>query len=121
VIHKHRGNYDRAYLDTETDGNDATYFLLDQLAVLRTAIDDLQRYLQRKVRETRALEDRLHTRDDLNHRQLALISDSLRHPDLRITVVARARRRRAGHRTQDPQGDDVLAGRGSGAAARRAW
>ena len=91
VINKARTQYDEAYLFAESDHNDATYFLLHQLKVLRTAIDELHVYLKRKSKEVRELEHQLHRRDDLNHRQLAVINDALRHPSARITIE--------GHRT----------------------
>lgn len=86
VIKRASGQYARAYLFSETDGNDATYFLFNQLKVLRTAIDDLGVYLERKTREVRDVESRLRSRDDLNHRQLALLGYALRHPDARFTI-----------------------------------
>lgn len=86
VIKRASAQYARAYQFSETDGNDATYFLLNQLKVLRTAIDDLHAYLERKAAETRDIEARLRDRDDLNHRQLAVLSYALRHPDARLTI-----------------------------------
>lgn len=86
VIKSASGQYARAYLFSETDGNDATYFLFNQLKVIRTAIEDLRVYLERKTREVRDVEARLRRRDDLNHRQLALLGYALRHPDARFTI-----------------------------------
>jgi Fic family protein len=86
VIKKARTQYDRAFLYTETDENDATYFILSQLKVLRQAIDDLFAYLKRKSQEVRDVERKLRGRDDLNNRQLAVLSYVLRHPDARITI-----------------------------------
>lgn len=91
VITKARAQYDRAFLYTETDANDTTYFILNQLNVLRAAIDELFSYIKRKSREVRAVERTIRARDDLNHRQLALLSHALRHPDTHFTIE--------GHRT----------------------
>jgi len=88
AIKKASGQYARAFVFSETDGNDATYFLFNQLKVLRTAIDDLHAYLERKTREVRDVELRLRGRDDLNHRQIALLGYALRHPDARFTIEA---------------------------------
>lgn len=88
VIKKARAQYDRAFIYTETDGNDATYFVLNQLRVLRKAIDDLAAYLKKKAQEVREVETRLRGRDDLNHRQLAVLSHALRNPDARFTIDA---------------------------------
>lgn len=86
VIKKARGQYDKAFLYTETDANDTTYFILNQLKVLRSAIDELFSYLKRKSQEVREVEQKLRGRDDLNNRQLALLSYILRHPDSRVTI-----------------------------------
>jgi Fic family protein len=86
AIKKARVQYDNAFLYTETDSNDATYFILNQLKVLRTAIDELFAYLKKKAQEVRDVERTLRGRDDLNNRQLAVLSYILRHPDARITI-----------------------------------
>jgi Fic family protein len=86
AIKKARAQYDRAFLGTESDDNDVTYYILNQLAMLRHAVDDLSAYLQRKSREVRDVETRLRGRDDLNHRQLAILGHVMRHLDARITI-----------------------------------
>lgn len=88
AIKNARGQYENAFLFTETDNNDATYFVFNQLKVLRTAIDDLHTYLKRKAKEVRELESKLHGRDDLNNRQLTILNEVLRHPEARITIVS---------------------------------
>lgn len=99
VIKKARARYDRAFLFTESDENDATYFLINQLKVLRTAIDDLFGYLKRKARQVREVEERLRGRDDLNHRQLALLTHLLRHPDARVTIESHQNSHRVVYQT----------------------
>lgn len=90
ILKKARAQYARAYLYTESDENDATYFLLYQLRVLLRAIDDLHTYLARKaaeIHEADAMIRRaksLHA--DLNPRQLALINNALKGPIARYTV-----------------------------------
>jgi Fic family protein len=99
VILQARAKYDRAFVFAETDANDATYFVLHQLAVLRTAIDDLHGYLARKAQEVRAVEDSLRGRVDLNPRQLAILSEALRRPDARITIDEHRRASRVVYQT----------------------
>lgn len=86
VIKKARSQYDHAFIHTETDANDTTYFVLNQLKVLCQAIGDLFTYLKKKAQEMREVESKLKGRDDLNHRQLAVLTDALRHPEARITI-----------------------------------
>lgn len=88
AIRNARAQYDRAFIYTETDANDTIYFILNQLKMLRTAIDDLFTYLRRKAQEVRDLEQQLRVRDDLNNRQLALLGHALRHPGERLTIEA---------------------------------
>lgn len=78
--------YARSYLYTESDENDATYFIIDQLEVLLEALAKLEDYIERKVDQVRTIERRLRGRSNYNHRQLALLSHALRHPGARYTI-----------------------------------
>lgn len=80
VIKKAQGQYKRAFLHTETDGNDATYFMLHQLRVIDRAITDLRTYLDTKRREVVAVTQHLRNDRQFNHRQRALLSHAMRHP-----------------------------------------
>jgi Fic family protein len=76
-------HYVLAYLHTETDRNDTTYFVLHQLGVIRRAITGLHDYLARKTAEQREATRLLGAgwlRGRLNHRQVALLTHALRHP-----------------------------------------
>ncbi|SDY01360.1 Fic family protein [Nitrosomonas halophila] len=76
--------YTRAYLYTETDDNDVTYFVAHQLNVIIRAINDLYEYLDRKSKELRSAESFLKQspklRAVLNHRQIALLNRALKNP-----------------------------------------
>jgi Fic family protein len=91
--------YARAFVETETDGGDTTYFLIHQLQVIERAIDDLHVYLQRKVAEVRDMERLIQGTDYLNGRQLALLTDSIRHPDLTHSFESHASNHRVSHET----------------------
>ncbi|MCA2983648.1 Fic family protein [Gemmatimonas sp.] len=93
ILKKARGQYARAYLYTETDDNDATYFLLYQLRVLCRAIDDLEEYLHRKARQLHDIERLVHraSLDGLNPRQLALVRHALTSEFARYTVASHQR------------------------------
>lgn len=85
ILKKAPSKYARSFLLTETDDNDLTYFILYQLQVLEQAIGDLHQYITRKTREVQAVERRLRSSAMLNHRQLALLSHALRHPQHQYT------------------------------------
>jgi Fic family protein len=91
--------YARAFVEVETDGGDTTYFLIHQLQVIERAIDDLHVYLQRKVTEVRDMERLILGTDYLNGRQLGLLTDSLRHPDLTHSFESHANNHRVSHET----------------------
>lgn len=72
--------YGMAFLHTETDENDLTYFIIHQAEVIRRALKELHDYVARKSSETRACLNALQKHPDLNHRQQAIIAHALRHP-----------------------------------------
>jgi Fic family protein len=79
--------YARAFLYTETDSGDVTYFNRYHLNVILRAINDLHDYLEReqiKLREAEKLLESFH--EELNYRQRALISHALKHPNERYTA-----------------------------------
>lgn len=86
ILRKAPVRYGRAFLYTETDDNDLTYFLLFHLGVLRRAIEDLGSYLKRKALEVREVQALLRSSPLLNHRQLALLTHALKHPGQHYTV-----------------------------------
>jgi len=88
VLRKAPARYARSFLYTESDGNDLTYFILHQLQVLKEAVAELHRYIQRKSKQLQTLEAELHGLSELNHRQRSLIGHALRHPYHVYTIAA---------------------------------
>ena len=78
--------YGTAFLYTETDDADFTYFLLHQLDVLHRSIEQLWAYLDIKATEVRQAERALRANPTFNHRQIALLSRALRQPDDVYTI-----------------------------------
>lgn len=81
--------YGRAYLDTETDEGDVTYFLLHQLTALRRALDALDDYLARKQSQIRAAAAAAQSLS-LNHRQLSIVSLATRDSTAVFTAQSHA-------------------------------
>jgi Fic family protein len=86
LIRKAPARYGRAFLYTETDDNDLTYFILYHLDVIRKAFAELQDYIVRKAAALRETEKLVRASAAFNHRQLALLSHALRHADQQYTI-----------------------------------
>ena len=74
VILNSKAQYARAYLYTELDGNDLTYFVLYNLKCIRQALDDLKKYIQRKTEEKKNVMQMLRY-SFFNERQIALLQE----------------------------------------------
>lgn len=75
--------YGKAYLHTETDDNDVTYFLSHQIDVIKKGVSVLQEYLANKTNEIEEVEKLLYNskaQGQLNHRQLFLLKHALENP-----------------------------------------
>lgn len=90
ILRRAPAQYSNAYVLTETDAGDITYFLIYQLGVMKRAIAELHQYLGRKVKEIQELEKAIRASGELNHRQFALLGDALRTPERRYTYASHA-------------------------------
>lgn len=89
VIKQAHGKYSRSFLYTETDDNDTTYFIIHQLEVIQTAIERLQAYLKKKMRDLKLatqLIEKTRLNGILNYRQLALLENALKNPSKTYTI-----------------------------------
>lgn len=86
VILKSPRNYYMAFLHTETDDNDLTYFMLHQLDVVYRSMESLHRYIDRKSREMAEVGTMMKRTRAFNHRQQALLAHASRHPSYRYTI-----------------------------------
>lgn len=90
IIRKGFARYPQAYIDSEIDEGDLTYFVLYKLSVIEQALDRLAEHLrdqQAKVERTRMF---LHAAKDLNLRQRLLLEHAIRHPLTEYTVKSHA-------------------------------
>lgn len=51
IIYTNKSKYERAFLYTENDDNDLSYFIQFNLVTMKKAYEELKRYLQRKISE----------------------------------------------------------------------
>ena len=77
VIKNHRQGYDLAYLQSETDDQDITYFIRYNLNMISESIDVFDRYLKRKIKEQ---EESLRGLEEygLSYRQSQILKDMIR-------------------------------------------
>ena len=102
IIRKSPGQYARAYLFSETDDNDVTYFLDYNLRVILQSIRALRSYLARKAREMRDVQQLLDgsaVAAMLNHRQTALLISMRKHADLVYTIASHRKSHRVTYQT----------------------
>ncbi|HET6508163.1 MAG TPA: Fic family protein [Baekduia sp.] len=99
ILREAPGRYNRAFLLTETDHGDTTYFIIHQLGVIERAIDELHKYLRRKVAEVRGVERLLRGASGFNHRQTELLGGALRDGDRVYTFTSHANAHGVTHET----------------------
>ena len=85
IIYKAKRGYERAFLYTECDDNDLTYFILYHLRTIRLAFDRLKNYLRRKAAES-SHAHRLMSVTDINSRQAQMLQILREKPSTMFTV-----------------------------------
>lgn len=80
--------YLRAFLYSEIDNQDLTYFIGYNLKAITLAIEDLKIYLSRKQKEFQKGTKMLHACEQLNARQQALIYHALSHPGFVYSITS---------------------------------
>lgn len=88
VIRKAPVQYGLAFLYTESDEGDVTYFINHQLDVIQKSISELQEYLVKKSKELKNLAKTFGALEaKLNKRQLLLVQNALKYPKSRHTIA----------------------------------
>jgi Fic family protein len=79
--------YARSFIYSEQDEGDLTYFIIYQLGIIQRAITDLQEYLERKVAETKRIQESLTLLSrHFNYRQVAILGNAINNPQAQYTV-----------------------------------
>jgi len=86
IFLKSPAQYARAYLYSEIDDQDLTYFIVYNLKALRLGFRELKAYIARKQKKVRMIGDAFLGDPDLNTRQTILIQHALKHPGLEYNI-----------------------------------
>jgi Fic family protein len=87
VIRRAPAQYGRAFLYTETDEADMTYFVNHQLEVIEKSVIELQKYLDAKSSDLKKLKQTMgKLARVLNHRQLHTIQEELDRPNAEYNI-----------------------------------
>jgi Fic family protein len=86
IFIKAPAQYARAFLYTEIDEFDLTYFVSFNIKVIKIAIKKLIEYIKSKQVEIKDITQHLQKYPELNHRQRELLKHSLDNPDAQYTV-----------------------------------
>lgn len=86
-IEKSPAQYARAYMHTEKDKNDLTYFINYHVQVIDGALDDLKVYMDKQITEKERFNKLLQLKGyELNSRQMEIIKRISKHPTESITI-----------------------------------
>lgn len=86
IVHRTYGQYRRAYLYSEQEGNDLTYFVMYNLRVIRLAIAELVKYIDRKGAELNRANELVRKLPSLNHRQRELLLHAVKNPGQQYSI-----------------------------------
>ncbi len=91
IIANAPSKYVRAFLNTERDEADLSYFIVFHLRVIQRARKELRDYLGTQRERQRELLGMLKSHPSFNHRQRALLSHAIRHENLVYTIDSHRR------------------------------
>ena len=85
IVHS-RKKYDAAFVHSETDDNDLTYFVLYVTDCVRASIDSFIEYFAETRKKDRALKETAKELVDHNPRQVAMLHALLSNPEMTVVV-----------------------------------
>lgn len=85
-IKRSKSDYDRAYLYTETDDMDLTYFIRFNLIAIEDTLEDMLDYMAKKQRGLEEALSLVKKDKELNFRQADTLKSLMKNPEKRITI-----------------------------------
>jgi Fic family protein len=86
IILRSKKKYTLAYLHTENDGSDVTYFLQYTLSCINEALSDLLTYLEKQQAVQKATKDIIREIKEINPRQANILREMMEHSDEYFTI-----------------------------------
>jgi len=86
IILRSKTKYGLAYLYTETDENDLTYFINYNLDSIEEALHDMEAYISKKQKEYSEALDLIQGINDINLRQAEILKKIMRHPEKNFVI-----------------------------------
>lgn len=86
AIIKSKTSYENAFLYSEKDSSDLTYFLIYKLKAIDNALDNFVAYYKKKVEQEEKIRRLSSNLLDLNERQIALLVYAKDHPDSELSI-----------------------------------
>lgn len=108
IIYKTKASYENAYLYTENDDNDISYFVSYHLKVLEQAFDELKIYIEKKIDQKAKTADFLRL-GGINERQAAMLSIINNNPQTAFTIKELENRFAVSHPTVKADVDALVA------------
>lgn len=87
IILKAPSKYKMAFIYSEKDQEDITYFIMFNLRAFHLSIEDLRKYVAKKQHELKDASKLVRRIPGLNHRQRELINHAIHHPDSIYTIL----------------------------------
>lgn len=87
VIKQSKGKYGLAYLYSETDDNDVTYFINYNLSAMEKALENTRQYIARKQKEQKDAMELVKSHPELNFRQAEILKDMIKHKGEPTTIA----------------------------------
>lgn len=86
VIKQHRGKYGMAYLFSETDENDITYFINFNLICMEEALGNTRQHIRREQQEQKAAMKLIESHPELNFRQAGILRNLIKNKGEAVSI-----------------------------------
>jgi len=86
ILLRSKTNYGLAYLYTETDDNDLTYFINFNLSAIEESLHEMEKYISRKQKEQIEAMKLVQGMKDINLRQASILKEFIKNPEKNFVI-----------------------------------